>query len=497
MSTVTELARLALTENVEDHLTPEDVLYYLEDDSNFKLLLDVLKEAMAAAGVCSIGDEQQRFIDELYARLKKQSEDCMDDAITKKTVTRWLNGTTKSIRNRYDAIAICFALQLDNDTASTLLNKCGFNSFNVRNAEDATYLYCTLSGRPLSAAKEILAKYRSCPAEHQEPVSPGQIDHSGSTTNILEEQIIGNSDWDSDDSFLNTFLIPNRNKFIGYATTALTQYYTLKNYLFATVFLRIAWDEMHLVSEYFETNGADVNGMDIPVSLGLRAALRQYGKGTVHPNDNEALPLLRMANGMLDAKLNNTVDVLLRIRDGVLAHEDIKSQIELSQFLSHIMRTEGVLKHAIDSIKSDDGRIRRYTDSSLKASVMKEFPDDKTFAEYERDPGAMGKNMAIRKAIILMYYIAYAYDYSVKLYEDLPYHAGLFERFGFVEFWEDINEVLRKCHLSKMYEANQFDWLILRSIREFQKPDPVYDPIEFFNAVLAYSFGDDPEDEED
>lgn len=498
MSSVTELARQALTENAENYATPEEVLEYLRDDSNFKLLSDILKETMTQAHVCGIEDPKQKFIDELYNRLERQSEDCGDEAINRITVARWMNGITKSIRNRYDAIAICFALQLDIDAAKAFLNKCGFSSFNVRDAEDATYLYCMISGRPLSVAKELLTKYRSCPAEHQNSESPDQIDHSGSTTQILEQQILGNSNWDSDDSFLNTFLIPNRSKFTGYASTALTQYYTLKNYLFAMVFTRDVWEEQHLVSEYFETNGVDVHGTDIPVSLALRAALRKYGNDTLQPSDNKAFALLREANELLDDKMSNIVDVLLRIRNGVTTHQEIKSQLELSRFLSDIMTAEGLLKHAIDSIRSDTGRIRRYTDSSLRASVMREFPDGRSSADYERDPGTMGRNMSTRKVIILMYYIAYAYEYSISLYDDYAYHSGLFEEFGFREFMEGINEMLLKCHLSPMYPANQFDWLILRSIREFEISDFAYDvndPIAFFNAVLAYSFIEKPESE--
>ena len=556
-SSVTALALRAITDEqllIDRYSTPEAVLDYLQNEKNFKELSALLKETMVNAGVCKETDPQSSFISELYRRLVEQDTAC---GITTKrsnaAVKNWITGKTKSIRYRNSVIELCFALKLDLEQSGNLLNKCGYNSFNVRNAEDAVYLYCILNGRPLSAAKKIMAEYYSSNSDiNSYSAMEKRIDHSGSTTIILENQIMANSNWNNDESFLKSFLIPNKSKFIGFASTALYNYYMLKNYLYTTVFINDEVDEHHLVQEWFEEN-TEVLRTEISVSLACKSALRKYSHeisvlfemarsstadtddtkfrvllnknadiilqlfpglspgminvGTGHNDlsdvkqaiiscDNDAVIRLCDANSMLDDRMRNTREVLYYVRNGILSCKDIKSQKQFARFCLDIMKTEGFLKHVIDSITSDSLRIRKYTDSSLKESVMKEFPDDKSFANYEKDPRVIDKGMTIRKAIILMYYIAYAYEFSTSLYsEDFTYDSELFGDLGFSEFIDGLNQTLTSCRLASLYPANQFDWLILRSIREFEVSDysdEKDNPLAFFNDVLAYSFGDNP-----
>lgn len=571
MGSVTQLALRAITDEQllqDKYSTPEEVLDYLQEESNFKSLSTLLKETMIAAGVCTESDPESNFINELYNRLVKQDKDCKKDKKRNKiTIERWVTGKeisgtkSKSIRYRNDAIEICFALNLNLDLSRTFLNKCGYNSFNIRNAEDATYLYCIISKRPLSAAKGILSRFLSHTIE-EGAVNKVEIgNHSGSTTIILENQLLGHSSWESDDLFLETFLIPNRDKFIGFSLTALNKYYTFKNYLFSTVFINDTKNEKHFIWERFDEN-SDITKKDVPVSLALRSALRKYNNsvdslfnlcrennesldaarvfaalkkvindtnstklfpsilsdiidvGMLQPDislfssvlrilreyDNEAISRLCTANAELNDMLDNTEAALISIRNSILACDDIKSQKQFSKVFSDSMKTEGLLKHVVDSIISNSGRIRKYTDSKLSESVMKEFPDDKSFANYEKDPRIIDKGMTIRKAVILMYYIAYAYEFSTTLYSDDPnYTSTLFGELGFVEFMDHLNETLSDCRLPALYPANQFDWLILRSIREFEVSDYADDednPIAFFNDVLAYSFVDAPANED-
>ena len=61
-----------------------------------------------------------------------------------------------------------------------------------------------------------------------------------------------------------------------------------------------------------------------------------------------------------------------------------------------------------------------------------------------------------------------------------------------------VNRLLKRCRLSPLYPADQFDWLILRSIREFEIGDPDEEednPIAFFNDVLDFSFGEEDTEE--
>ena len=107
----------------------------------------------------------------------------------------------------------------------------------------------------------------------------------------------------------------------------------------------------------------------------------------------------------------------------------------------------------------------------------------------------MGMDASVRKAVILMYYISYAYEYR-RYMDDYSYQSSLFGEMGFSEFMEGLNGLLNRCRLSPLYPANQFDWLILRSIREFEIADPeeeTDDPVAFLNEVLDFSFGEEDE----
>ena len=490
MGNITQMALRAATDEellYEKYSTADAVLDYLLEESNFKSLADVLKETMVKAGLCEEDISPSKFVEILHKCIKVQDEECgLSETISRKTVNRWLTGATKSIRDRDDAIKICFALKLNLELTTNLLCKCGFSVLNVRSAKDATYLYCILNNRPWNAANHILESYCTSSSEEDTKVVRSQNDHSGSTTILMENQLFANSDWENDDEFLNTFLIPNKSKFIGYAKTALNEYYTLKNKLYLLVFMYTAHDEEHLIFERYEDIENDISQKDIPVSLAVRSALRK--------SSNSSL-LLYPAFSLLKEDLRNTMkalDEVLKIAD---SNTDIESQIQISDFLNDIMKTEGFLKYTIECIRGKDGRIRKYSDSELKDSVMKEFPDDHSFANFEKDPSRISQGMAVRKALILMYYMAYSFEYSSYL-TDYEYTSDLFGEMGFSEFIEGLNKILSNCKLAPLYPANQFDWLILRSIREFEVSENLEDndsPLDFFNEVISFSFPPDPE----
>ena len=92
-----------------------------------------------------------------------------------------------------------------------------------------------------------------------------------------------------------------------------------------------------------------------------------------------------------------------------------------------------------------------------------------------------------------MYYIVYAYEFRSYM-DDYTYSSALFSQMGFAEFFDGLNHLLERCRLSPLYPGNQYDWLILRSIREFEIGDPDEDdsnPIAFFNDVLEMSFSEE------
>lgn len=518
MGDVTKLAYRAVTDELallNEFSTPESVLDYLQNENEpeainiflhnneaFRGLSSVLKYIMVKAGICNESDPDSLFSDRLYEKLVKQDTECGNTKDRKKiTVTRWINGKTASIRYRDSVIEICFALGLDLDLTNELLNKCGYNSLNVRNAAEATYMYCILNHRPFPVAKDLISKYAAWNAD---TVIANNIDrnaavHSGSTTMILEQQLIEESSWESDETFLESFLIPNKAKFINYSSTTEQYYYRWKNNMFVTVI----YDELRRELKQIDNNEETVvSKTDLKTLLALRSALRKYEDEFVTEDASMlfVITVLRKANELLTEKMDNALEVLNTIREAILNLEDMDAQHYFAVFLSDIMSTEAVLKQALWSIRSCDGRIRRYTGtegSNLQTSVMKEFPNVESFTSFEKDPGIIDRGMTVRKLILIMYYITYAYEFS-KYFYVRNYMSDIFGEPGFIEFMNGVNDIMQKCHFPPLYPANQFDWLILRCIRQFEigedygEIDYEYDdPIALFNRVLAYSFGDE------
>ena len=515
---VTQLAYRVIEELEAQCLTPEETLEFLLNEGNFKNLSALLKETMVKAGICNETDPQSRFANELYSRLIEQDAECGKTAKrSDAAVKRWISGYTKSIRYRQDAIEICFALGLDAEQTIDFLRKAGFNGLNVRDAEDAAYLYCLLNHRPLSAAKNIIEKY-SRSAEPAESGDQPQTVHSGHTTLVLKDRILGS--WEDDNAFLNTFLIPNKSRFLGFSFRATKAYYVLKNNLFITVLADILYDEEHLETERMNydkgteavESDPDIGQKEIPVTLAVHSAFEKLDSSSV----------LFPIGQTLSEHTATTREALIKVRDLTANRStdiaaDIEVQKEISLFLSDVIKTEGLLKAVVSSIRSQGGRIRRYRDSDLRDTVMKEFPDDHTFANFENDPSVIYHGAATRKAIILMYFLQYSYElplylddleYISKTFDDLAYTLDLkdngsgFEKFrqlGLEEFISSLNNILEYCQLPQLYPANQFDWLILRSIRAIEDSDTSEEgesSLAFFNKVLSFSFGDDPGDPE-
>lgn len=523
MGSVTQLAYNNLQDEqqlMDRFLTAEDALDYLQNEDNFKNLSTLLKETMIHAGVCNESDQQSRFVNELHKRLVDQDIACgKDGKRSDVTVKRWLSGDTKSIKYRQTAIEICFALELDNEQARDFLFKCGFHAFNVRDAEDATYLYCLLKHRPLSDAKMIIEKYLASDISNDSAVeSQHEIAHSGDTTMLLRNDVLGN--WEDDDAFLTSFLIPNKSKFLGYSFTATKTYYILKNILFITVLTDLISEEDPVEAERnrFNKNIEDSSSDPgitrdmINYSLALRSALEKYTDPT---------SLLYPLNQKLKNKTATPKEILIQLRKLITCktddiNADINTQKEVALFLNDIIKNEELLKRVVQSLASKTtGRLREKSQTKLKDTAMQNFPYANIFANIENDPSVIyhkkdsGKTVATRKALVLMYYIVYAYELPLYL-NDLEYIFNTFcdvvtsinipdqentieeyKQMGFLEFFESLNIILDYCQVSRLYPLNQFDWLILRSIREIETYDSQYQgdhPIKFFNDVLSLSF---------
>ena len=532
MPSISEIAEIAYNalecekQLLDKYRTPEAVLDYLQNDENFISLSEIIKAVMVKAQICEYNTPLSTYVDALFLRLIKQDKECNYKTIPKNTVLNWLNGTSRSIRKRFTVIKICFALGLDLDESKDLLNKCGYNGLNVRNAEEATYMYCILKNKSLFNARKILSIYKTDISDNQD-----KINHSGDTTILLREELLFNNvSWQDDEQFINTFLKPNRAKFIGYSINTVHSYYKIKNGWFISVIIYQLKQEEVLLRDILEQNddyssgvlnkeNASLTRKDIAFTKAFKSALKRYKErvsmilkntsatDTKHKPTKISETLLK-AHSLLTEDMLNAFFVFSTIKKSYIENEnDIQEQKELSIFLSYIIKIEGIVKITIQHICNHNKRIRPLTLSSLSDSVMKEFPIPGGFSKYEQAPSIIDKGMIIRKTIILMYYLEYAYEWFYNAQaETFGSEIGsknisvLFKKFSFENFINELNKILTDCNLPTLYPALQFDWLILRSVRKFDVSD--YDdlvdgsPAKFFNDVLAYSFGEIPSEEE-
>lgn len=441
MGDVTQIAYNFINEDLlsmNNELDPETILDYLMDEDNFRKLSDVLKEAMAAAGIpkdtkkringystvneflstarenrddkatlsksgdpdmLSDTDDTDLFINPLLALLSKQDSEC--DVLKRRkpwnrpTVRRWFSGEAASIRDRDDAIAVCFALGMNYKDARSFLNRCGHAVFNVRVPEDAVYIYCLVNHRPLSAAgKLIFAFYlgnndpendapdnndlqnddlkndkpndktkndkpENIDPENDKPESPIVSGSSGKprrgdTTALLAKQITSGSSWENDSDFLRTFLVPHTSDFISYSRNALHEYYKLRNHLYLSALKVLVKEEetgnnggfhQREIQKYIHS----VN-KQVPVTVPIESVqttqdfingLKKYSSDSV---------LLSKAQDMLDVRVirispgwkeedfktvNNSAEVIDFIMANIDdASDDESGQTAVSDFLS-------------------------------------------------------------------------------------------------------------------------------------------------------------------
>ena len=505
ISNVTEKNRNVLKEMSRfetRYSDPEEFLDYLNSPENIKTLSQVIKEIMISAGICKESDTDNIFLDELYSRLNKQ-----DTPYSKKTIRRWITGETTTLEDREVAINICFALQLELNLWDVFLNKCGYNSFNIRSASDITYYYCAIKKRPLSAAKEILSKYDTAKIQTTEPEDMAPIEHTGNTTRVLRKAFV-DPVWVDDDDFLNSFLIPKNQLFIGYSLTARREYYYWKNILWY-IFIRdrVKTEQQFIYYHMAETNNyighsaklnKDPATKDFfPILNSFESAILKFEDKKSPLYNNTSSPIYRLYKTFLNdgLHLDHLMDTLKRIIDD---SKELESQVEISSFLNSVIDINDLFVYAIGSfIKKGEAKSKDQKQSTLLlnksdsnlfskkalSSVMNEFPYKDEFLEYESNPELINKKSSVRKIIILLYFFSYAYEFVTKFDETKPC-TDIFKEIGFDEFINGLDTVLQKCNLPKLYAGNQFDLLIAGSVCEIENDDP----LRFFGEVLKYSF---------
>ena len=487
MGDITKLAYEACSEEdriLQQFPTADAVLDYLYDDTNFKSLSQELKEIMIKNGICSKDDPDSSFVDALHERLCSLDKSLNRDNSRKRSnINNWFDGTSNSIGKLRDAIEICFALDLDYKLAKEFLNKCGFYMFNFRDASEVTYLYCLLAHRPLSAADSIIAAYNS--AEY-EPIytTKESHEHSGDTTKYFKSlfDLTEGSNWSDDDSFLNSFLIPNKQKFISHSETCFREYIKLKNYAYLKVLLGSLENEnadTDVVDDFIDNIKVYAEKDEFFSKLNSKMFL------DIKKDKNKEFVGKDNLPEICEALINYTLDNL----------DNINIQQTVYSFLA-FLPPHKVLSSLCEAIigNHDNGRGRQMRQSKLYSSVLFKFPDRHKY--YVKDPSELHSGVR-RKMMIFLFYIAYAYELNPFLNEklgDSTFTPRLFgEDMGFDNFFKELNDLLDRCMLAPLYPANQFDWLILISLRQFElfTDDISDDPLQYFNEVIKQSFPND------
>lgn len=514
----------------EKYATPGDVLDHLKGEEDFKSLSENIREAMITSGLCSVDSPQSTFIDILYVRLHELESsipETMPDLngsslytdkhvksifkktfTAKETVKRWINGTTHRTNDYNTLLKICFCLELDLAVATEFLNKNGFNGFNIRNPLDAIYIYCILNKRPFSTALKLFLEYLHAPCEEEPDVTDNRaVCDSHSTTQHLENAILKNSSWESDGEFLSTFLIPHKRMFTEYSKTAYAEYEKLKNPFYLTA-IKISLEEEseNVVRKersdyrrnahkrnYGELLPPEVKKTETKVTYNMKRALKQHASECgLWKNLYEAMDFGIEANSSGYTQVKNNLSSLCdEIGTYMKKNRDDRAiQFMLSRFLSDVISGDYCLFKMLPAVIGSDTRKKSYKASDLSDTVLYLFPHRQTMAEYESRPASAGNGVYTRKALILMYYFAFAYEFSAKE-AGATYFADILSEYDFSTFIEEVNAVLNHCRFAPLYPANRFDWLILRSVRQFEIYDPEEDLtncISFFNDVLEASF---------
>lgn len=478
---------------------PDYVIDHLNENKSFPSRFELVRNCMHIKFICNEDACMDQVITILTDLLNKQ--DATIDRERKnlrKIVKRWIDPEDGRYCNfsRQSAIEICFALKLRLNLANDFLNKAAIPCFNVRDAEDAIYMYSLEKEHSLKEALDLIERYNELPDTPQ-PAAVNRNAHSGETTLIMMENLLKGVSCTNDDEFFETYLIPNKPKFIGYASTARREYYKIKNSLYIYV-LQNTIDQEILTDHNNELYTSDT------LSRRVRNTVRDY----YDLFDLEGLDL---------EKPENIVQILKIIKRKADRSDDLDTLEKISNFFSKVISIEGLITTALPAYEAQNYNFRNNADFNLPRDLMTQFPSSAVFRDFEKDPITIQKNIGVRKAIILMFYLKYVYTWTYdwllslnqKQEDQFEYNEHEEKGFSAAHFYRTLNQTLKYCQLGTLIpEYNRFDWLILMSIKSYEyelivEDDELYDkfiaelPSYFFNVILENALFDrNDEDDE-
>ena len=469
MFDITAFAIRALEDDSCMYETAEECLSFLEDDSHFKNISKELTEVLHET--CGISGERKVLINELCSRIMNleypdgYSKDAFKNK--RKTVERWF--TKNKVPGRPYAIKICFALGLGYKEAVQFLRKgCKSYGFNVRSAEEAVYMFCLLNGKSYQEAEELLRQYRESDgnadiAKTNETSAKKESTDSHTTRFLIDSLKSGKCNdktWEDSESFLQNYLLPNRIRFTNYAKTATRFYYDLKEKL-----------QVNVISDNLEVDFLNFDiGREEKESclLSLMEILQRYSSSY---EDIDTL------YNSLAKDFSSATKVW---KDFVSIFSDTKHPLfeKKNTLLNELMPLEELLRNILCDVpydwsnfsyekgkKGGEVTVKSNRDfASYKRSLLEDLVQGillkSTFEKFEDAPELNTYTTSSRKIIILMFYLNYVYDWKHKKTEkEKSYNL----------FFDELTDMLDDCQFACLYHADPFDWLILRSIREWEK----------------------------
>lgn len=437
-------------------------------DPGGKLLPDYLADAAAELDPRTTKKQRENFRNRLRAKWGLSDEGDQN-----------FQGIGRELEMR-----LCFALKLDLEGANDFLRKgCGSYAFNVRSAYEAIYFYCILRERPYSTVLELRRRYRRA--------SPARQAQTPRETQLLQRAFQDTS-WESDEDFLNTFLLPNKTNFTKYSNTALRTYGALRTSLCDQII------EGKL--DHYERKRGPVREGPDKLFDGLKEAVAALGRSdSAYADCAAALTDWSQAPAVMD-RLRRELD---KERYARLVNDAVTG----NQLLNAVLFYRG----EVAAFKPEDSSLR-------DSAFWHGFPQTQYLNPASVHAGSLPKTEASRKSILLLYFMDYFYELS--LGEDYgafspqiprPRFSGApggdgprgpmktFAEWQYDSFYDSLNDTLLRCNLPVLYPADPFDWLILKSARSLMRLDHApADPIEYFNEVLKLSLlFDDGLDESD
>ena len=469
MYDITAFAIRTLEEDSCMYETAEECLSFLEDDSHFKNISKELTEVLHET--CGISGDEKALINELCSRIMdlEYPDGYSKDAFKnkRKTVERWF--TKNKVPGRPYAIKICFALGLGYKEAVQFLRKgCKSYGFNVRSAEEAVYMFCLLNGKSYQEAEELLRQYRESDgkaeiAKTNETSAKKESSDSHTTRFLIDSLKSGKCNgktWEDSESFLQNYLLPNKIRFTNYAKTATRFYYDLKEEL-----------QVNVISDNLEVDflNFDIGREEKESCLLSLMKILQDNSASYEDIDK-----------LYNSLANDFSSATTVWKDFVSILSDTKHPLfeKKNTLLNEIMPLENLLRNILCDVPYDwsnfsyekgkkGGEVTVKSDrdfASYKRSLLKDLVQGillkNTFEKFEDAPELNTYTASSRKIIILMFYLNYVYDWKHKKTEkEKSYNL----------FFDELTDMLDDCQFACLYHADPFDWLILRSIKEWEK----------------------------